>query len=129
MAYATPMIILIFQQLNQMASARRAERTQDKIDSLQVQAEIARREVMKAAEVTAHELQASAERTAVSVAMGKAASDVKLDVIHGLVNSSLAAAKASVLALTEQVARLQEEIEALRKTYGVAGPPPSRSES
>ena len=83
MSYATPVIILIAQQLHNWQSRKQADETVAKIA-----------EARKAAAEAAEE-----------AARGKAETDVKLESVHVLVNGNLTA-------LQEENARLRAEIEA-----------------
>lgn len=110
MAYTTPLIILIFQQWNAFASARRGERMQEKLDSVQAAAALAQRDSLVAAQAIALSLKESSAEIAARVAQGKAASDEKLDEIHKLVNGNAADSKETIRQLTDEVAFLRRTI-------------------
>jgi hypothetical protein len=125
MTYAGPCIILIFQQLHNLLSSRRAKKTQDAVASAKLEAEITAAAAKDAAELAAFrakvDLRNAVAATAGSIAATKQAAAEKLETIHTLVNGNLQAEKDKNAALAAQVTQLTAELAVLRGNPTSAG--------
>lgn len=104
MAFATPVILLVGQQLANYASKKRAEALAANVKSTAATTAV---QVTEAAQVTA-------DKVAEKVVEVNTVADQKLNSIHTLVNGTLTAAKESIAALAAQLAQAMEELVALR---------------